>query len=72
MASVVNTYKVHYHFEQAGKKASPEYIDYVQASASDYATIKGVLSSNSRLRGNNTTLAIDSIQEVGHGDSCIA
>ena len=71
MASVVNTYKVHYHFEISGKKSSPEYIDYVQASASDYNSIKSVLSSNSKLRGGGT-LVIDSLQETGHGDAAIA
>lgn len=70
MASPVNTYKVAYHFEQGGKKSGPEYIDYVQASAGDYATLKGVLSSNSLLRVG--TLVIDSVQEVGHGDACKA
>ena len=66
MATVLNTYKVHYHFESGGKKSSPEYIDYLQATASDYNSIKAVLSSNSLLRVG--TLVLDSVEETGHGD----
>lgn len=70
--AVVNVYKVHYHFDQGtpAKKSSPEYIDYIQAAASDYNTLKNVLSTNSKLRAG--TLVIDSVQEVGHGDNALA
>lgn len=67
MATVLNTYKVHYHFEQGGKHSSPNYVDYFQATAGDFATLKTVMSNNSKLLGGGT-LAIDSVQEVGHGD----
>lgn len=70
MAAVVNTYKVLYHFEQGGKKSGPDYLDYIQASAGDYTTLKGVLSSNTKLKPG--TLVIDSVEEVGHGDNAIA
>lgn len=61
MAAPVNTYKVIYHFENGGKKGSPEYSDYVQASASDNATIKAVLASNNKTYGAQT-LVIDAVQ----------
>lgn len=70
MATVLNTYKVHYHFEQGGKISSPVYIDFVQATASDYSSLKTVLNSNSLLRAG--TLVIESVQEVGHGDAAKA
>lgn len=68
--SVVNTYRVLYHFEQSGKKSGPDYADYVQSSANDYNSLKTVLSNNSKLRPG--TLVIDSAQEVGHGESALA
>lgn len=70
MASVVNTYKVHYHFEQGGKKAGVDYMNYIQAAAMDYNTLQGVLSSNSKLRPG--TLVLDSVEEIGRGDTAIA
>lgn len=70
MASPVNTYKCVYHFEQGGKKASMEQYQYIQAANSSYATLKAVLSSNSLLQPG--TLVFDSVEEVGHGDNCIA
>lgn len=69
--AVVNTYKVHYHFETSGKKSSVDYFDYVQAAAGDFSSVKTVLSNNARLRGGGT-LVIDSVQEVGHGESALA
>lgn len=69
--SVVNTYKVLYHFEQNNKKSGPDYgPDYVQAAGGDYSSIKSVLSSNNLLRPG--TLVIDAVQEVGHGDAAKA
>jgi hypothetical protein len=68
--SVVNTYKVHYHFEQGGKKSGPEYYDFCQASAGDYSSLKTVLSNNARLKPG--TLVIDSVEEIAHADSAIA
>lgn len=70
MATVLNTYKVSYHFEQGGKKSGPDYTDYLQATASDYTTLKTVISNNSLLRIG--TLVVDSVQEVGHGDAAKA
>lgn len=70
MASVVNTYKVHYHFEQSGKKSSAEQIVYIQAADSSYNTLKAVLSSNSKLQPG--TLVLDSVEEVGQGNNAIA
>jgi len=62
MASI-QTYKVHYHGEIAGRKQGPEFIKFVQASANDYDTIKAILSSNNVLpRG---TLIITSVQNIG-------
>ena len=62
--ATVNVYKVHYHFQDGnGKKISPEYIDYLSAAANDYATLKGVLSSNGLLRGPGT-LVINSAQNM--------
>ncbi|HXF14693.1 MAG TPA: hypothetical protein VN517_16170 [Terriglobales bacterium] len=70
MATVLNTYKVIYHFEVGGRKSGVEYSDYVQATASDYNSIRTVLSNNSKLKAG--TLVIDSVNEVGHGDGAIA
>ncbi|MGO9590672.1 MAG: hypothetical protein ACLP3K_11595 [Candidatus Acidiferrales bacterium] len=70
MASVAKTYRVMYHFETSGKKSSSDYAAYIQASASDYTTLKGVLSSNSLLLTG--ALVLDSVQEVGHADVAIA
>lgn len=66
MATVLNTYKVHYHFETGGKINGDKYINYIQATAGDYNSLRSVLSSNSLLRPG--TLVIDSSQETGHGD----
>ena len=62
MASI-QTYKVHYHGEIAGRKQGPEFIKFVQASANDYNTLKAVLSSNSVLPVG--TLVITSVQNMG-------
>ena len=66
MATVLNTYKVHYHFEQGGKQVGPSYIDHLQATAGDFNSLRTVLSNNSLLRPG--TLVIESVQEVGRGD----
>ena len=70
MATVLNTYKCTYHFEQGGKHSSQNYQDYIQATASDFNSLKTVLSNNSRIRPG--TLVFDSVQEIGRGDNCIA
>lgn len=61
--AAVNTYKVHYHGETAGKKLGAELIVYVQAAASDEASIRAVLNSNSVLPVG--TLRITSVSNVG-------
>ena len=54
MASVVQLYKVHAHREVNGKKSGPDYIEYVEAAASDYNSIVAVLNSNSKVPGQGT------------------
>lgn len=66
MAGTTNIYKVHYHFEAGGKRISETYIDNVSAAASDYNSIKTVLSNNSRLRGPGT-LVIDDVMGTPSG-----
>ena len=70
MAAVVSTYKVTYHFEQGGKKSGGDFINYLQASAGDYNSLKTVFSNNSKLMAG--TLVFDSVQKVGHGDVALA
>jgi hypothetical protein len=62
MAAVVNTYKVHCHREVNGKKAGPEYIEYVQAAAGDYNSLTAVLSSNARCPGQGTVQISSAMQ----------
>src|SRR5690348_8958435 len=62
--AVVNCYKVHYHFERNGKKVSPDYVDYVQASGPDYVSLQTVLSNNNKILGGNT-LQISAVQLTG-------
>lgn len=66
MATVLNTYRVAYHFEQLSKNAGPAYVSYLQATAGDYASLKTVMTNNGLIRPG--TLVIDLAQEVGHGD----
>jgi hypothetical protein len=76
MAGTTNIYKIHYHFEgqkggtaaQGGciAKISPEYIDYISASAGDYTSLKTVLSNNSKLLGTGT-LVISAVHNLGLG-----
>lgn len=68
--STTNVYKVHYHFEFSGKKASPDYIDYVSAAASDYNSIQTVLSNNNRILGSGK-LVIDAVMATPSGSSTI-
>jgi hypothetical protein len=63
MAAVVNTYKVHGHKEINGKKASVDFIEYVQAAAGDFETLKAVLVSNNRFPGSGS-IQITSAQMV--------
>lgn len=62
-------WKVTYHFEYGGKKASQDYIDYVSAADSTYGSIKTVLSNNSRLQGG--ALVIDAVQSTPSGAGTI-
>jgi hypothetical protein len=51
MAAVVNTYKILCHRETSGKKSGPDYIEYVQAAAGDFETLKAVLVANGKVPG---------------------
>jgi hypothetical protein len=66
MSGTTQTFKVHYHFENVGKKSSPEYIDYLNAAAGDYNSLLAVLSGNGLMRGAGT-LVIDACQSLGPG-----
>jgi hypothetical protein len=70
MAGTTNIYKVHYHFEAGGKKTSPEYIDWVSASANDFNSLRTVLSNNSRLLGPGT-LVIDACMSAPSGSGVL-
>ncbi len=60
-----NSYKVHYHWENNGKKVNNEQIAYVQAAANDYNTIKNVITSNQGILHGGSTFVIDSVLNVG-------
>jgi len=64
MAGSTSIFRVLYHFENAGKKASPDYIDYLSAADSSYNSLRTVLSNNSKLLGPGT-LVIDSAHNIG-------
>ena len=66
--STTNIYRVLYHFEWGGKKASQDYQDYISAAANDFETLKAVLSSNSRLQGGSK-LVIDAVTATPSGAS---
>jgi hypothetical protein len=66
VAGTTHVFKVHYHFENSGKKSSADYIDYVNAAAGDYNSLRTVLSGNGLLRGTGT-LVIDACQSLGPG-----
>ncbi len=66
MAGQTSVFKVHYHFENVGKKSSPDYIDYVNSAGGDYNSIRTVLSNNGLLRGAGT-LVISAVQSCGPG-----
>lgn len=63
--AATNLYRVTYHFETIGKRVSEEFQDNVVAASSDYATIAGVLSGDSRTNGGHGTLVITSIGHIG-------
>jgi hypothetical protein len=63
MAAVVNTYKIHAHRESGGRKVTSDFIEYVQASASDFETLKAVLVANNKIPGSGT-IQISSAQMV--------
>jgi hypothetical protein len=65
-----NVYKVHYHFENSGKKSSMDYSDYVSAASNDYESIKTVLSNNGRMIGGGK-LVIDSISNASAPSSIL-
>ena len=69
MAGTTQICKIHYHFEQGGKKASQDYIDYVSVADTKYETIKTVLNNNSRLQGG--TLVIDACMSSPSGSGTI-
>lgn len=60
-----NLYRVIYHFESGGKRVSDTFQDTILASASDYNTLAGVLSSNSKTNNGKGTLVISSMGHVG-------
>jgi hypothetical protein len=64
--ALTQVFKVHYHFENAGKKSSSDYIDYLNSAGGDYNSLRSVLSSNGLLRGSGT-MVIDAVQSVGPG-----
>jgi hypothetical protein len=68
--STTNIYRVLYHFEWGGKKASQDYQDYVSAAANDYESIKAVLANNSRVQGGSK-LVIDAVTATPSGASNI-
>lgn len=61
--AAVNCYKVHYHGEVSGKKVTDDRYAYVQATASDFNSLRSVLSSNTKLPPG--TLVITSVANVG-------
>ena len=63
--AATNLYRVTYHFETVGKRVSEEFQDNVVGATSDYATIAGVLSGDSRTNGGPGTLVITSIGHIG-------
>jgi hypothetical protein len=63
MAAVVNTYKVHCHRETNGRKSSTDSIEYVQATAGDFETLKAVLVANGKVPGSGS-IQISSAQMV--------
>jgi len=63
MPAVVQTYKVHCHRELNGRKASPDSIEYVQAAAGDFETLKAFLVANGKVPGQGS-IQITSAQQV--------
>lgn len=63
--AVTNCYRVLWHWEAVGKKVNQEQVDYVQAAASDYNTIKNVLVTNQGKSHGGATFVIDSVVNVG-------
>lgn len=62
-----NILKVHYHFEQGGKKASSDYIDYVSVASADFNSIQTVLSNNGKIRPG--TLILSAVMACPSGPS---
>lgn len=63
--AVTNCYKVNWHWEAVGKKVNQEQVDYVQAAANDYNTLRNVLVTNQAKSHGGATLVIDSVLNVG-------
>ena len=63
MAAVVQVYKVHGHREVNGKKATVDFVEYVEAAAGDYNSIVAFLNSNARFPGQGT-IVLSSVQQV--------
>ena len=68
--STTQVFKVHYHFEAAGKKISPDYYDWVSTAGTDYNSIKTVLSNNGKLLGPGT-LVIDAVLNHPSGPNSV-
>jgi hypothetical protein len=66
MAGQTSVFKVIYHFENAGKKSSTDYTDYVNSAGGDYNSILTVLTNNGLLRGSGK-LVIDAVHSCGPG-----
>lgn len=60
-----NCYRVTYHFEVSGKRASDTFQDNVVAASQDYNTISTVLSNNGKTNNGKGTLVIESIGHAG-------
>jgi len=63
--AVTNCYKVNWHWEVGGKKVNHDQVDYVQAAANDYNTIRNVLVSNQGKSHGGATFVVDSVLNVG-------
>ena len=62
--SANNVYRVTYHFEKSGKRASDTQQDNVIASDSTFNSISTVLNNNSKTNNGIGTLVIESVQHI--------
>ena len=63
--SVSQLFKVQYHFEVGGKKATEDYVDYVGAADGTYNSIKTALVTNNSKQRGPGSLVIDAVVNVG-------